>query len=118
MLTCILLAQLKVNLRPLWSPANEALASLANRFGDVIWQHLFAELKHASSPQQPQLPHWASNTDDEDRGDEPREEERSWRDPSAHKVRSAARAWTSAGRANNIIISVSQHNGLDWPSNC
>ena len=38
-------AQLKVNLRPLWSPAAGALAQMAQRFGDEVWSLAFAELK-------------------------------------------------------------------------
>jgi hypothetical protein len=37
-------AQLKVNLRPLWSPAAAALSSLSQRFGVVVWKLLFDEV--------------------------------------------------------------------------
>ena len=43
-----LISQLKVNLRPLWSPAAAALASLAQRFGDLVWRLLFEELQKMS----------------------------------------------------------------------
>ncbi|KAJ4499575.1 hypothetical protein C8R41DRAFT_915316 [Lentinula lateritia] len=43
-----LTAQLKVNLRPVWSPAATALFDLSQRFGDVVWSVLFTELKTLS----------------------------------------------------------------------
>ncbi|CAK5281436.1 unnamed protein product [Mycena citricolor] len=39
-----LVAQLKVNLRPLWSPAASALVQMAERFGNEVWSIVFAEL--------------------------------------------------------------------------
>ena len=45
-----LTAQLKVNLRPLWSPAASALSSLSSRFGDLVWGLLFQEVQNAASP--------------------------------------------------------------------
>lgn len=40
-----LIVQLKVNLRPLWSPAAAALASHSQRFGDVVWKLSFEEVQ-------------------------------------------------------------------------
>jgi U3 small nucleolar RNA-associated protein 20 len=37
-----IVAQLKVNLQPIWSPASEALSSLAQRFSDVAWDIIFS----------------------------------------------------------------------------
>lgn len=102
-----LIAQLKVNLRPLWSPAASALASLSQRFGDLVWKLLFEEVKKvtlgefeffsrpatpitAPSTPLPQIGRERSNSEDFD----PWEEERSWRDPSAHNLRSIVLAWT------------------------
>jgi U3 small nucleolar RNA-associated protein 20 len=44
-----LIAQLKVNLRPLWSPSASALSSLGQRFADLVWSLLFEEVKKVGS---------------------------------------------------------------------
>ncbi|GJE97349.1 DRIM domain-containing protein [Phanerochaete sordida] len=83
-----LIAQLKVNLRPLWNPAAEALATIAERFGDLTWNLLFEQLKTASlNHLSDSAPGWM-DVDDSDQ-DSISEQERSWRDPSAHKLRSS-----------------------------
>jgi U3 small nucleolar RNA-associated protein 20 len=92
-----IVAQLKVNLRPIWSPASEALPSLAQRFGDVVWDIVFSEL------QQPQGAHdyrsrWEQN------GSLGRR--RSWREPSAHRLRGAAATWLDRHHQGKVIISV------------
>jgi len=100
----VTLAQLKVNLRPIWSPAAQALSSLAQKFGDVVWNIIFAEL------QQPQganrIPDWLAATKDDQNDMDPWEEERSWRDPTAHRVRGAAVSWLDKFHHRKIIISV------------
>jgi U3 small nucleolar RNA-associated protein 20 len=95
-----LIAQLKVNLRPLWSPAAAALSLLAQRFGNLVWRLLFEELKKVTSEglglaeglegsflENDQHSKERHGGDEASEGD-PWEEERSWRDPSAHKLRS------------------------------
>ncbi|KAH9485782.1 U3 small nucleolar RNA-associated protein 20 [Psilocybe cubensis] len=105
-----LIAQLKVNLRPLWSPATAALGTLAQRFGDLVWKLLFEELRKVTlpppggsiSPSQSQ----SSERGQDHSGEEaehgndadPWEEERSWRDPSAHKLRSIVLVWDDPER--------------------
>ncbi|EKM53530.1 uncharacterized protein PHACADRAFT_98717 [Phanerochaete carnosa HHB-10118-sp] len=97
-----LIAQLKVNLRPLWVPTSEALAAIAERFGDLTWNLLFEQLKAASLNQLSEpSPAWMS-VDDSDQ-DTIFEQERSWRDPSAHKLRSSV-AKRLHGNAAKIII--------------
>jgi len=100
-------AQLKVNLRPLWSPAAAALASLSQRFGDVVWKLLFEEVEKFTCVTSPSsrlemaeseqnLTDSASNderTRDKENDEDPWEEERSWRDPSAHNLRSVVIDW-------------------------
>jgi len=88
-------AQLKVNLRPLWSSATGALASLSHRFDDILWRLLFLELQVLSPPGPSESPpHWTANAKPpEDNSSDPWEEERSWRDPSAHKIRSVVVTW-------------------------
>ncbi|PBK92675.1 hypothetical protein ARMGADRAFT_967204 [Armillaria gallica] len=88
-----LVAQLKVNLRLLWSPAAGAIASLTQQFGDDVWSILFGEVQEVSLPD-----YWdnttASNDDAPAGGDDIWEEERSWRDPSAHKFRLSVYQWS------------------------
>ncbi|KZT64878.1 hypothetical protein DAEQUDRAFT_769307 [Daedalea quercina L-15889] len=104
-----LIAQLKANLRPLWTPAAQALSILAERFGDLVWALLFAEVQSATgdtvggSP-----PSWLRGQ--EAAGDDIWEEERSWRDPSAHKVRTAARKW-HCGDATRCAVIQDQDTG-------
>ncbi|KIP04981.1 hypothetical protein PHLGIDRAFT_170606 [Phlebiopsis gigantea 11061_1 CR5-6] len=83
-----LIAQLKVNLRPLWSPTADALAAVSERFGDVAWGLLFEQLQAVTLNQlsEASSPHWMVLDDDD--YDKVSEAERSWRDPSAHKLRS------------------------------
>ena len=99
-------AQLKVNLRPLWTPAAAALSTLSNRFGDLVWTLLFQELQDTSSPAVGKVadPAWAKDCADD--GDDIWEEERSWRDPSAHKVRTVLSKWLQHSSAKRSIIQV------------
>lgn len=50
-------------------------------------------------------PEWAQ-AEDED-GDTINEDEKTWRDPSAHKLRSALAKWLSEGSARRALINVS-----------
>ncbi|KAK7033108.1 DRIM domain-containing protein, partial [Favolaschia claudopus] len=88
-----LVAQLKVNLRPLWSPAAGALAQMAQRFGDDVWSIVFEELRMLYSSSTQHVPQEHIDAEQRPIDNDPREEERSWRDPSAHKLRSAVRKW-------------------------
>ncbi|KAJ3508085.1 hypothetical protein NLJ89_g5945 [Agrocybe chaxingu] len=101
-----LIAQLKVNLRPLWSPAAAALASLGQRYGDLVWRLLFDEVKKIEEGAYIAECHELSPSPSQERGqegsdldghhgdvDDPWEEERSWRDPSAHKIRCIVNVW-------------------------
>ena len=107
----IFVAQLKVNLRPLWSPAAEALASLSHRFGDLLWRLIFGELRAVSQIQgiDRSTPSWmiGPSAEAEDTDDEINEEERTWRDPSAHKLRSAVGKWMREDHRRQEIIRVS-----------
>lgn len=84
-----LLAQLKVNLRPVWSPAAEALSSLCGRFGDTLWSIVLTELDNVSDKHEESFyPSWITSDDEGTMTiSNDWEEERSWRDPSAHKLR-------------------------------
>ncbi|KAK1236291.1 U3 snoRNP protein [Marasmius sp. AFHP31] len=93
-----LTAQLKVNLRPLWSPAAKALESHSKRFENVVWDLLFGELRRLIEGNTAD----DENMDNEEEGtsaesdDDPWEDERSWRDPSAHKLRLAVIQWNDS----------------------
>ncbi|KAJ8454750.1 hypothetical protein ONZ51_g12850 [Trametes cubensis] len=100
-----LIAQLKVNLRPLWSAATSALSVLSSRFGDLVWGLLFQELQDASSATKDAAsdPAWVKEGVEE-AADDVWEDERSWRDPSAHKVRTALARWLEHSSAEHAII--------------
>jgi U3 small nucleolar RNA-associated protein 20 len=98
-----LTAQLKIPLRPLWSPASGALVSLgssSSKNGDILWQLLWNELvsctqgpledAEAEEEEQPsEQVIVESEVGYGDAGDY--ESERTWRDPAAHRVRAASR---------------------------
>lgn len=101
-------AQLKVNLRPVWSSASEALRVLSGRFGDLVWQLLFSELQAVDNPSDASLdvlPSWVREGV-EDEEDEISEEERTWRDPSAHKMRLSCARWARGDGSQRSIIQV------------
>ncbi|TFY61376.1 hypothetical protein EVJ58_g4545 [Rhodofomes roseus] len=98
-----LIAQMKVNLRPLWTPAAQALSILAERFGDLVWGLLFAEVQVATGDQLMDIaPGWVHEGEAID--DDISEEERSWRDPSAHKMRIATRKWSFGDATKRAVI--------------
>lgn len=97
---------MKVNLRPLWTPAAQALSTLAERFGDLVWDLLFAEVQRATRDYDADLqPGWLREQETEEDGIW--EEERSWRDPSAHKVRVIAWKWYRGDATKRSVIEVS-----------
>ncbi|KAG2158692.1 armadillo-type protein [Suillus bovinus] len=98
-----LVSQLKVNLRPIWSPASQALSSLVQKFGDVVWNVIFSELQQPLGANQ--IPDWLTSTKDDQNDTDPWEEERSWRDPTAHRVRGATVSWLDKFHHRKIIIS-------------
>ncbi|KAF5354672.1 hypothetical protein D9756_005618 [Leucocoprinus leucothites] len=112
-----LIAQLKVNLRPLWSPAAAALSALSQRFGDVVWDLMFAEIQRGEDGNQGTRDSRFNNTQAQGEGDERDdiwEDERSWRDPSAHKLRVALSKWLdSEHRIKELIKESSMHDRLD-----
>ncbi len=107
-----LIAQLKVNLRPLWSPAASALSSLGQRFGDLVWKLLFEEVCKATIGELSGSGMDDSQLRDKDEeitkqsDDDPWEEERSWRDPSAHNVRRAVILWDNFEKGRSQLVRV------------
>ncbi|KAL6304961.1 armadillo-type protein [Sparassis latifolia] len=99
-----LIAQFKVNLRPLWSPAAVAMSTLSRRFDDVVWRLVFQELQAASSSSDSSTgPTWLKEDIQSDE-DDIWEEERSWRDPSAHRARLVLNKWGRNDGANRTIV--------------
>lgn len=98
------IAQFKINLRPLWSAAAEAIAIMSERKGvsEIVWRLIFEELKHGSEP--PSDLEWPDPVDDE--SDTINESERTWRDPSAHKIRSAINIWLGGSASQRAIHAV------------
>ncbi|KAL5476579.1 UTP20_8 [Sanghuangporus weigelae] len=70
---------------------------------NVVWSIVYAELKDMDSPGTAgMMPVWASDTSQEE--GEINEEERSWRDPSAHRFRVALAKWTSVSASRIALI--------------
>lgn len=100
---------MKVNLRPLWSPAAAALAVLSQRFGDVVWDLIYPEIQRGEDGHlvtrnlisgELQSEEVKSNSNDI------WEDERSWRDPSAHKLRLALSKWLDPTHRTRELINV------------
>jgi len=108
-------AQLKVGLRPVWLPAARVLENLSEQSGEVVWRIMFGELKEVVSTSSADgVPGWMKDARDDDDLDEVRESERSWRDPSAHKVRSALAKWGAGNmfRVQLIRVCVPYFHGI------
>jgi U3 small nucleolar RNA-associated protein 20 len=106
-------AQLKVNLRPLWSPAAEALAQVSERCGNVVWRLLFEELRTGvEGARGTEIPEWMKM----DQDDEPQhgiyEDEKIWRDPSAHKLLVVVGEKLNDGGINMELIEVCLATGF------
>lgn len=115
-----IVAQLKVNLRPLWSPAAGALGLMAERFGDEVWRLVFQELQALYSAEPPSDTNDVEpqdvnmeETGEGDADNDPWEEERTWRDPSAHKLRGAVTTWLGTQREMQALTKVSSFSPVD-----
>lgn len=92
----------------MWLPATEALAKLSQRFGDLVWQLTFGEVRALLSQQLVGRPDWMDISSAENNENDPWEEERTWRDPSAHKLRSVVVNWLRVDSARLQIVEVSK----------
>jgi len=102
-------AQLKVNLRPLWAPTMKALSELSTRCDPVLWSAVFEDLRRLSEGLALELsPEWVKESFSDD-GDDIQEVERTWQDPSAHKMRVAISTWTSDRVSRRRIVKVCHH---------
>jgi len=84
-----LLAQLKVNLMPLWKAASGALAVLFERCGEDIWPIFKAELDELFGERwlNGDSPAWTSHVANYDRSYQ--EDEKTWRNPGLNETLSA-----------------------------
>lgn len=73
----------------------KALSELSKRCDPVVWSAILEDLRRLSEGQSLELsPEWAKEPPCEDE-DVIQEEEHTWKDPSAHKMRVAVSGWTS-----------------------
>ncbi|KAF8706717.1 Down-regulated in metastasis, partial [Rhizoctonia solani] len=117
-----LVGQLKINLRPLWSPTIQTLGVLASTggYGEEIWDVVFSELEKvcrdpsAFELRSPKLDEHKEYKDemeiDEEasQSDEWEEEERTWRCPSAIKFIKTVHRWEGGA-----IISLEESTSQD-----
>ncbi|KZS87766.1 hypothetical protein SISNIDRAFT_446569 [Sistotremastrum niveocremeum HHB9708] len=117
-----LIGQLKVNLRPLWSAASTSLGTLATSHPSLVWPTFSSEFLKADAGDLEAfyvVPSWKAEI--LERGKEDAEEEkvdeRSWRDPSWGRMRSATRGvferWEMAEVKNEIIKDQISEDRLD-----
>jgi U3 small nucleolar RNA-associated protein 20 len=102
-----LVAQLKVGLRPVWLPTAHTLEKLSGRCGETVWRVMFEELRAVIDLSNvDSVPDWTKDSNGAGNADEVRESERSWRDPSAHKIRSALANWCVDDTFRMLLIRV------------
>ena len=84
----------------------KALSELSTRCDSVVWSAVFEDLRRLSEGQSLELsPEWMKDSLPDD-GDDIQEEERTWQDPSAHKMRVAVFSWTSDCVPRRKIVKV------------
>ena len=85
----------------------KALSELSTRCDPVVWSAVFEDLRRISEGRSLELlsPEWAKEPLSGD-GDDIQEEERTWQDPSAHKMRVAVFSWTSDRVPRQKIVKV------------
>jgi len=84
----------------------KALSELSTRCDPVVWSAVFEDLRRLSEGQYLELsPEWVKESSDDD-GDDIQEEERTWQDPSAHKMRVAVSSWTNDRVPRRRVIKV------------
>lgn len=84
----------------------KALSELSNRCDPVVWSHILEDLRRLSEGRSLEnSPEWTKQPLFED-GDLIQEEERTWQDPSAHKMRVAVSSWTSDEFPRRKVVKV------------
>ena len=100
-----LLGQLKVNLQSIWAPSVTALKLLADNYEDTVWNTILVELSRSVDEQEHFLtPTWLVSR--KDIIDEIKESERTWQDPSGHKLRVTIARWATSQHCLNSVIQV------------
>lgn len=90
---------------------------MAKRFGDSVWTCLFDELQAITKTTNAcELPEWLTKNVEQDPKDDFWEEERTWRDGAAHKMRNVITSWLDHEHDKKAIILVSVIFGL-WGIN-
>lgn len=100
---------MKVNLKPLWSPAAAALAVLSQRFGDVVWDLIYSEIQRGEDSDLVTRHLISGGLQSEEvnsNNNDIWEDERSWRDPSAHKLRLALSKWLDPAHRTRELVNV------------
>lgn len=93
----------------------QALSELSNRCDVVVWSPILEDLRRLSWDYHFELsPGWSKESLSEDE-DVIQEEERTWQDPSAHKMRVAVSSWTSDQVSRRKIVKV-YHSSSGLPS--
>src|SRR5258708_11242703 len=94
------IAQLTVNLRPLWSPVVEAFVSLMERFQGTLWEITFNQLKLVSDSitggrsSSDQVPGWSQSLNDQSNTASTfQEAEKTWGDSVAHRLVTIRETW-------------------------
>ena len=84
----------------------KALSELSTRCDSVVWSAVFEDLRRLSEDPNLEIsPEWAKESLSGDE-DDIQEEERTWRDPSAHKMRVAVSSWMGDRVLRRKIIRV------------
>ena len=86
----------------------KALSELSDRCDLTVWSSVFGDLRRLSEGRSLELsPGWMKEYLPEDGdGDIIQEEERTWQDPSAHKMRVAVSSWTGDRVPKREIVKV------------
>lgn len=81
---------------------------MSERFGDVVWSLIFSEIQRGEDVDVTGQHRQSDGiqVDEENDGDDIWEEERSWRDPSAHKLRVALAKWLDLDHRTRELIKV------------
>ena len=109
-----LLAQLKINYRPLYAATVSALAGIGAQQGELIWSMVWQDLEKMSVPGGRQIldldikkPEWAVDIDDKDDGHNPEaeEEETDFRCHNLEKSNAiVASAWNATDDARHLDV--------------
>lgn len=105
LLSTWLLGQLKVNLRPVWTPAIQSLRSLSEFHEDIVWDKILSELRMLIDGSNVDPAHlWMKSR--KTQGHEVKESERTWRDSSYYKLRLSIAKWTKLDSCRDAVTEV------------